>query len=293
MPVEIDIERVAHLARIALTDEELAAYSDQLVHILEHAERVQALPTEGVEPTSHPLPMVNAFRPDEVTPSLNRDEVAEYIELFNHTKSTVNLYDPANPSNTWKFSKGIDYTFPLGVSIPAGTHVLVVRTDPDIFRHVHGIPLTRDIYGPYTDALSNDGEKIELSMPGNPEPGFVPYIRTEKVNYSDGSHAIGNDPWPPNADGTLGYSLHRNAPADYGNDVANWQASAPSLVTPDIFWLELQRTESGMSLLWTVNGVLQSTSQLTNSWTDVPGATSPFKMVPDQTEQFFRVQQAP
>ncbi len=74
MPVEIDIERVAHLARIALTDEEMAAYSDQLVHILEHAERVQALPTEGVEPTSHPLPMVNAFRPDEVTASLERDD---------------------------------------------------------------------------------------------------------------------------------------------------------------------------------------------------------------------------
>ena len=74
MPVEIDIERVAHLARIALTDEELDAYSAQLVHILEHAERVQALPTDGVEPTSHPLPMVNAFRPDEVTPSLSRDD---------------------------------------------------------------------------------------------------------------------------------------------------------------------------------------------------------------------------
>jgi len=74
MPVEIDIERVAHLARIALTDEEMAAYSDQLVHILEHAERVQALPTDGVEPTSHPLPMVNAFRPDEVTVSLDRDD---------------------------------------------------------------------------------------------------------------------------------------------------------------------------------------------------------------------------
>ena len=75
MPVEIDIERVAHLARIALTADELALYGDQLAHILEHAERVQALPTDGVEPTSHPLPMVNAFRPDEVTPSLNRDDV--------------------------------------------------------------------------------------------------------------------------------------------------------------------------------------------------------------------------
>ncbi len=66
MPVEIDIVKVAQLARIALTAEELDAYSSQLADILEHAERVQALPTEGVEPTSHPLPMVNAFRPDEV-----------------------------------------------------------------------------------------------------------------------------------------------------------------------------------------------------------------------------------
>ncbi|MEN8113481.1 MAG: Asp-tRNA(Asn)/Glu-tRNA(Gln) amidotransferase subunit GatC [Actinomycetota bacterium] len=74
MPVDIDIARVAHLARISLSDEELEAYSEQLVHILEHAERVQALPTEGVEPTSHPLPMVNAFRPDTVTGSLGRDD---------------------------------------------------------------------------------------------------------------------------------------------------------------------------------------------------------------------------
>lgn len=75
MPVEIDIARVASLARIALTDDELAAYAAQLVNILDHAERVQALPTEGIEPTSHPLPMVNAFRPDVVTSSLDRDDV--------------------------------------------------------------------------------------------------------------------------------------------------------------------------------------------------------------------------
>ena len=66
MPVDIDIARVAYLARLSLTDEELASYGDQLQDILEHAERVQALPTEGIKPTSHPLAMVNGFRPDEV-----------------------------------------------------------------------------------------------------------------------------------------------------------------------------------------------------------------------------------
>jgi aspartyl-tRNA(Asn)/glutamyl-tRNA(Gln) amidotransferase subunit C len=73
MPVDIDIARVARLARIALSEDELATYGAQLQVILEHAERVQALPTEGVEPTSHPLPMVNGFREDEVGDCLEPD----------------------------------------------------------------------------------------------------------------------------------------------------------------------------------------------------------------------------
>ena len=73
MPVEIDIAKVAHLARIILTQEELDGYGAQLRDILEHAERVQGLPTEGVAPTSHPLPMVNGFRPDEVGECLEPD----------------------------------------------------------------------------------------------------------------------------------------------------------------------------------------------------------------------------
>lgn len=77
MPVDFDIARIAQLARIALSEEELDAYGEQLEQILEHAARVQALPTEGVEPTSHPLTMVNAFRPDEVTACLDRSEVLD------------------------------------------------------------------------------------------------------------------------------------------------------------------------------------------------------------------------
>jgi aspartyl-tRNA(Asn)/glutamyl-tRNA(Gln) amidotransferase subunit C len=75
MPVDIDIAKVARLARLALDEEALARYGEQLGAILEHAERVQALATEGVPPTSHPLPMRNTFRPDVVTGPLNRDEV--------------------------------------------------------------------------------------------------------------------------------------------------------------------------------------------------------------------------
>lgn len=75
MPIDIDIAKVASLARIALTEEEREEYGRQLEDILEHAERVQALATEDVPPTSHPLPMTNAFREDEVKASLPRDEI--------------------------------------------------------------------------------------------------------------------------------------------------------------------------------------------------------------------------
>jgi len=70
-----EVEHVARLARLALTDEELDALTPELAKILDTAAQVSALDTEGVPPTSHPLPLVNVFRPDEIQPCLPRDEV--------------------------------------------------------------------------------------------------------------------------------------------------------------------------------------------------------------------------
>jgi aspartyl-tRNA(Asn)/glutamyl-tRNA(Gln) amidotransferase subunit C len=75
MPIDIDIAHVARLARLALEADDLERYRAQLGVILEHAARVQELETAGVEPTSHPLGFTNAFRADEVEPSLDRAEV--------------------------------------------------------------------------------------------------------------------------------------------------------------------------------------------------------------------------
>ena len=69
------VEHVARLARLALTDDELDALTPELAKILEHAAQVSALDTEGVPPTAHPLPLVNVFRADQVEPCLSRDEV--------------------------------------------------------------------------------------------------------------------------------------------------------------------------------------------------------------------------
>lgn len=75
MPVEIDIDHVARLARLDLTAEELEGYKAQLGAILDHAARVQSLEGEPAVEASHPLRFENAFRPDETRPSLDRDEV--------------------------------------------------------------------------------------------------------------------------------------------------------------------------------------------------------------------------
>ena len=70
-----DVEHVARLARLALTDDELERFTEQLGVILEHAAQVAALDTAGVAPTAHPLPLVNVLRTDDVRPSLDPAEV--------------------------------------------------------------------------------------------------------------------------------------------------------------------------------------------------------------------------
>jgi aspartyl-tRNA(Asn)/glutamyl-tRNA(Gln) amidotransferase subunit C len=75
VPVPIDIAKVARLARLALTPEEMERYGAQLGAILEHAASIGALATDGVAPTAHPLPMLNALRADEVEETLDREEV--------------------------------------------------------------------------------------------------------------------------------------------------------------------------------------------------------------------------
>ncbi len=70
-----EVLHIAHLARVALSDEDVTKFQEQLSDILTHFETLQALDTEGVEPTSHPLPLESVMRADEVRPSLSREEV--------------------------------------------------------------------------------------------------------------------------------------------------------------------------------------------------------------------------
>ncbi len=73
--MKMDIEKVARLARLELSEEERETFGNQLEQILTYMEQLNRLDTTGVEPTSHAIPIQNVFREDEVGPSLPQEEV--------------------------------------------------------------------------------------------------------------------------------------------------------------------------------------------------------------------------
>ncbi len=73
--MKMDIEKVARLARIELSQEEKTIFEAQLEQILSYMEQLNEVDTSGVEPTSHAIPLYNVFRDDEVRPSFPREEI--------------------------------------------------------------------------------------------------------------------------------------------------------------------------------------------------------------------------
>lgn len=74
MPVDIDIDHVALLARLDLTQEERERLRAQLGVILEHAAKVSEVATADVSPTASAIPHSNVLRPDSPKPSLARED---------------------------------------------------------------------------------------------------------------------------------------------------------------------------------------------------------------------------
>ena len=71
----IDVRYVAKLARIALTDAEVATYGAQLEDLLGHVAALEQLPTGEVVPTAQVIPARNVMREDDLVPSLPREVV--------------------------------------------------------------------------------------------------------------------------------------------------------------------------------------------------------------------------
>ena len=154
----------------------------------------------------------------------------EFIEIRNVSAAPVPLFDPANPSNTWRIfgvgpslaAGGGDLVFPAGITLQPGQIILVTQLAPGTFRGLFSIPASISIYGPYSNSMSNDGERIALRRPGQPylsgATTVVPLMEVDSVTYDDLA------PWPVSPDGT-GPSLERIQRFAFADDPVNWRAS--------------------------------------------------------------------
>jgi aspartyl-tRNA(Asn)/glutamyl-tRNA(Gln) amidotransferase subunit C len=70
MSAEFDVRYTAQLARLNLSEEEIAKFQAQLGHVLGYVEKLSAVDVAGVEPTAHAFAVQNVFRADEPRPSL-------------------------------------------------------------------------------------------------------------------------------------------------------------------------------------------------------------------------------
>ncbi len=70
-----EVRHNARLARVGLSDDEVARFQSQLSQILDYFERLQEVDTENVPPTAHTLAMHNVMRDDEPHPSIDKEEV--------------------------------------------------------------------------------------------------------------------------------------------------------------------------------------------------------------------------
>ncbi|MCW9088540.1 MAG: Asp-tRNA(Asn)/Glu-tRNA(Gln) amidotransferase subunit GatC [Gammaproteobacteria bacterium] len=73
-----DVQSIAHLARLAISEEDVPAYAENLTSILTLVEQMSAVDTSGVEPMAHPLEMAQRLREDVVTEENRRDHFQQY-----------------------------------------------------------------------------------------------------------------------------------------------------------------------------------------------------------------------
>ncbi len=151
-------------------------------------------------------------RPDTST-------AGEFIELHNISDVDVPLFLPSRPASRWEIQDALEFAFPANITLEAGGYLLIVASNGAAFRAQYNVPANVQVFGPYGGSLSDFGEGITLTRPGDREvTGFIPDYVTDFVAYDDVA------PWPTSAnDG--GYSLMRIDDRAFGNDVVNWKAS--------------------------------------------------------------------
>ena len=119
-------------------------------------------------------------------------------------------------------SDGVQLSFASNAWLAAGARLVLVRNAAAFAARFDGVPGGVAVIEWAEGGLNNDGEAVELSLPGDKEWQRDRYwIRMDRVAYAD------DGPWPAGADGT-GLSLMKTTPSAYGDDPSAWTAATPT-----------------------------------------------------------------
>ena len=185
------------------------------------------------------------YNPPQGPTNINEDASFEFIEIYNPTLQSTNLFSSEGP---YKIRGGSDYDFPPAQTLGAETSLLVVPFDPTtnaaavaaFETHYHLTPGAVPMYGPYSGTLSDRSDRITLERI---QPADAPDITTSDVVIDELIY-LDQGPFTDGADGT-GQSLHRLSARKSGNDPQNWEAAMPS---PDQVSLTELADEDGDAL---------------------------------------------
>ncbi len=154
----------------------------------------------------------------------------QFVELLNLTSLDIELHDGTSQLG-WRLHgvKNVegsgDFEFPAGTVIPSHGFLVLCGIDPAEFRRRHKVPADAPIAGPFAGGLDDSGERLELLRPAPAPNPKAQFIEIDHLRHDDKA------PWALDPDGS-GPSLERTSAHKFGNDAANWKASAARGGTP-------------------------------------------------------------
>jgi hypothetical protein len=141
----------------------------------------------------------------------------EFIEIVNTSSDVVDL-------TNWRIGGGVTFAFPAGATLAPNQVLIVSPLDAAAFRAKYAIPVSVLVFGGFSGALDNSGERVQLFRPDVPpanEPNFYPLLLEDEIDYLPG------DPWPAIPAGQAA-SLQRGGSDLWGNAPTSWFVAAPT-----------------------------------------------------------------
>ncbi|MBL9137251.1 MAG: lamin tail domain-containing protein [Verrucomicrobiales bacterium] len=195
----------------------------------------QVIPRTPAQPNAALLPRIEISEVQFHEGGLPTNTISaaylEYLEVHNATGAAVPLY---NTNAVWRLNGGVEFEFPLFLTLGADERVVLVpfnpTTQPGVlaaFRALFKVPNATRVFGPYIGSLNNDTDRIALERAQAPDIAGDPitWVIVDEVNYFDRS------PWPTGANGQ-GRGLHRLSARVPGSEPTNWFAADPSPGSP-------------------------------------------------------------